>query len=105
MLLGFLIGVGIAVLVSVLGGIGIYASAWLYPILGLLLGYFFEQFKTKLDTTNKRLQQLETKLLKFEQQLAKSSKAIVESASLSAFVAAPANETVPQALQIGRAHV
>ena len=81
MLLGFLIGVGIAVLMSVLGGIGIYASGWIYPLLGLLLGYFFKQFKTKLDSSNKRLQQLETKLLKFEQQLAKSSEAIVESAS------------------------
>ena len=99
MLLSLLIGVGIIVPMSVLSGFGNYASGWLYPIPGLLLGCLFEQFKTKLDTTNKRLQLIETKLLKFEQQLAKSIEAIVETASLITFVNTPATKTLPQALQ------
>ena len=99
MLLGFMIGVGLAVLMSALGAMGIYGASWFYPLLGLLLGYFFDQFKTKLDTTNKRLQQLETKLLKLEESAVSMSQSSVIATEPVAIKPAPAEPIVEIALQ------
>lgn len=104
MLLGFMIGIGIATLMAALGSAGIYSSSWLFPLLGLLLGYFFSQFKTQLDLANKRIQQLETKALKIEQQLnqlnekshEKTAESIPEQSKTIDLVTPPAVEALPK---------
>ena len=105
MLLGFMIGIGIATLMAALGSAGIYSSSWLFPLLGLLLGYFFGRIKTQLDLTNKRIQQLETKALKFEQQLnqlnekshEKTAESISEKLKTIDLVMPPVVEALPEA--------